>query len=182
MEGFKSLSHEEQDKRFGANYAQAIRDGADIYQVVNSKRGMQRVGKGYTALTTSEGTTRYGWASMQYAQQSGRRMKRRLSIDGIYSLTGGDREKTIAALKANGYFVPEIRKSMWLHDNTYRQGRVELLTAAEKRVQTAKLRYEAVLEGRNPNDGRMPLTPEIAAQCEREYRRWVTSGGQIFQQ
>ena len=127
---------------------------------------------------------------MQYAQQSGRRMKRRLSIDGIYSLTGGDREKTIAALKANGYFVdndwrgkvPEIRKSMWLHDNTYRQGRVELLTAAEKRVQTAKLRYEAVLEGRNPNDGRMPLTPEIAAQCEREYRRWVTSGGQIFQQ
>lgn len=151
---------------------------------------MQRVGKGYTALTTSEGTTRYGWASMQYAQQSGRRMKRRLSIDGIYSLTGGDREKTIAALKANGYFVdndwrgkvPEIRKSMWLHDNTYRQGRVELLIAAEKRVQTAKLRYEAVLEGRNPNDGRMPLTPEIAAQCEREYRRWVTSGGQIFQQ
>lgn len=130
MEGFKSLSREEQDKRFGANYAQAIRDGADIYQVVNSKRGMQRVGKGYTALTTSEGTTRYGWASMQYAQQSGRRMKRRLSIDGIYSLTGGDREKTIAALKANGYFVdndwrgkvPEIRKGMWLHDNTYRQG------------------------------------------------------------
>lgn len=190
MEGFKSLSREEQDKRFGANYAQAIRDGADIYQVVNSKRGMQRVGKGYTALTISEGTTRYGWASMQYAQQSGRRMKRRLSIDGIYSLTGGDREKTIAALKANGYFVdndwrgkvPEIRKGMWLHDNTYRQGRVELLTAAEKRVQTAKLRYEAVLEGRNPNDGRMPLTPEIAAQCEREYRRWVTSGGQIFQQ
>ena len=118
MEGFKSLSREEQDKRFGANYAQAIRDGADIYQVVNSKRGMRKVGKGYTALTTSEGTTRYGWASMQYAQQSGRRMKRRLSIDGIYSLTGGDREKTIAALKANGYFVdndwrgkvPEIRK------------------------------------------------------------------------
>ena len=80
-------------------------------------------------------------------------MKRRLSIDGIYSLTGGDREKTIAALKANGYYVdndwrgkvPEIRKSMWLHDNTYRQGRVELLTAAEKRVQTAKLRYEACL-------------------------------------
>ena len=56
------------------------------------------------------------------------------------------------------------------------------MIAAEKRVQTAKLRYEAVLEGRNPNDGRMPLTPEIAAQCEREYRRWVTSGGQIFQQ
>ena len=167
MEGFKSLSREEQDKRFGANYAQAIRDGADIYQVVNSKRGMQRVGKGYTALTTSEGTTRYGWASMQYAQQSGRRMKRRLSIDGIYSLTGGDREKTISALKANGYYVdndwrgkvPEIRKSMWLHDNTYRQGRVELLTAAEKRVQTAKLRYEAVLEGprnRGPVRTRIP--------------------------
>lgn len=45
MEGFKSLSREEQDKRFGANYAQAIRDGADIYQVVNSKRGMQRWAK-----------------------------------------------------------------------------------------------------------------------------------------
>ena len=68
------------------------------------------------------------------------------------------------------------------YEHAWKHWRVELLTAAEKRVQTAKLRYEAVLEGRNPNDGRMPLTPEIAAQCEREYRRWVTSGGQIFQQ
>ena len=53
------------------------------------------------------------------------------------------------------------------------------MTAAQKRVQTATLQWEAVQQGRNPF-GRGPLTPDIAAQVEDNYSRWITSGGQVY--
>ncbi|PLS26031.1 hypothetical protein Uis4E_2206 [Bifidobacterium parmae] len=189
MDAFRALSREEQDRRFGPANAQAIRDGADIYQVVNARRGMQRLRRGYTAMTTSEGMSRYGWARMM-AEENGRPLKRRLTPDAIYTLTRGDRAKTIEALKRNGYIipngwradVPDIRRKRWRHDNTYRQGRRETITAAQKRVQSATLQWQAVLEGRNPYDARMPLTPDIAADVERRYRRWLATNGQIYTQ
>ena len=42
MDRFNNMSEEEQDKVFGHADAQAIRDGADIYQVVNAHRGMRQ--------------------------------------------------------------------------------------------------------------------------------------------
>ena len=42
MDRFNGMSEEEQDKVFGHADAQAIRDGADIYQVVNAHRGMRQ--------------------------------------------------------------------------------------------------------------------------------------------
>lgn len=41
QEFFRSVSREEQDRMFGKAGAQAVRDGADMGQVVNARRGMQ---------------------------------------------------------------------------------------------------------------------------------------------
>ena len=43
MDRFNGMSEEEQDKVFGHADAQAIRDGADIYQVVNAHRCMRPI-------------------------------------------------------------------------------------------------------------------------------------------
>ena len=69
-------------------------------------------------------------------------------------------------------------------------------------VYDAEQRYRMVLEGRNPYASpgfgstpdpygqrlntrgagpSAPLTPQIAAQVEKDYRRWLASGGQIYQ-
>lgn len=192
MEGFKALSREEQDRRFGKANAQAIRDGADIFQVVNSRRGIQGLGarmgrsRDTVFMTTSEGTTRYGWSNMLAAQQ-GRKQKRRLTPEGIYSLARS-REEAIRLLEREGYIiasdwrekVPEIRRSMWLRDNTYRQGRTATQTAAQKRLESARLRYEAALDGRNPYDSHKPVTPEVLARAEKSFRRWLATGGEIY--
>ncbi|MEV1006121.1 hypothetical protein [Streptomyces sp. NPDC049881] len=51
---FDRMTPEQQAKRFGRDAADAIRQGADIAQVVNARRGMTAAG------TTPEGTTRRG--------------------------------------------------------------------------------------------------------------------------
>lgn len=56
---FRSLSAAQQDRIFTQAGAQAIRDGADLGQVVNARRGMYSVGDGLKA--TREGTTRRSW-------------------------------------------------------------------------------------------------------------------------
>lgn len=193
MDGFRDLTREQQDRIFGRHSAQAIRDGADIYQVVNAKRGMTEIGRsqrarGYFSMTTTEGTTRYGWSNM-IAGQQGRTQKRRLTVDAIYTLSRS-REQAVELLKREGYIlpdhwredVPDIRRSLWLHNNDWRQGRHETMTTAQKRVQNARLRYEAALAGRNPYLSNAPVTPEILAQTERQYRHWLSREGQIYTQ
>lgn len=48
---FNSMSQDEQDARWGPESAQAIRDGGDIFQVTNAKRG-----RSVDKMTTAEGT------------------------------------------------------------------------------------------------------------------------------
>ncbi|MEU5091713.1 hypothetical protein [Streptomyces sp. NPDC021356] len=58
---FRSLSHSEQNRRFTAGGAQAIRDGADIFKVVNAGRSMRTMDVyGERVRATLEGTTRRG--------------------------------------------------------------------------------------------------------------------------
>lgn len=58
---FNNLSRSEQDRRFGVADSQAIRDGADIYSVVNAHRGVETIEAYGGRLTrTSEGTSRQG--------------------------------------------------------------------------------------------------------------------------
>mgnify|MGYP001176800017 FL=1 len=90
-EFFDSLSPEEQDRIFTKDGAQAIRDGADISQVVNARRGMT------TAGTTTEGTAR-GFARhrLQGAE--------RLMPETIYRIARS-REETIDLLRLHGYII-----------------------------------------------------------------------------
>ena len=177
---FESLSESAQDKTFGKAQAQAIRDGADLFQVVNARRGMSYAGvsadgtrRGQKVVSdfTREGTTRRAlWGG---ANPRGKR----LTPDAIYA-QGLPREATLDLLAKHGYLLPQGQVA----EGAIRGAGPVIprsdLTAAEKRLQTARLRWEAVQDGRNPH-GRGPLTPEIAARVEGDYRRWLASNGQI---
>ena len=177
---FESLSESAQDKTFGKAQAQAIRDGADLFQVVNARRGMSyagvsadgtRRGQKVASDFTREGTTRRAlWGG---ANPKGKR----LTPDAIYA-QGLPREATLDLLAKHGYLLPQGQVA----EGAIRGAGPVIprsdLTAAEKRLQTARLRWEAVQDGRNPH-GRGPLTPEVAARVEGDYRRWLASNGQI---
>lgn len=117
---FESLSASEQDRIFTKAGAQAIRDGADIGQVVNARAGMSTSqpilrGKGdrFTArgrlarvrvfgqdvYTTTEGMTKRGVA---YKARAGKQI--RLMPESIVELADTTEER-IRLLKAHGYII-----------------------------------------------------------------------------
>ncbi len=82
---FRSLSTADQDRYFTTAGARAIREGADIGRVVNTRRGMSAAGD----LTTTAGAT-------------GVRTRRRLTPEGVYKVAS-DRDEAIRLLRSNGY-------------------------------------------------------------------------------
>lgn len=125
---FDSLSKAEQDRVFTNAGAQAIRDGADISQVVNARRGMNVAGHtettkriingeeftvnvhhrtlatrevfGRQAFTTTEGMTRHGAAGQRLGESSN---GVRLMPEQIYRDANGNREEAIRLLHRFGY-------------------------------------------------------------------------------
>lgn len=102
---FDSLDPAEQDRIFTKAGAEAIREGADIGQVVNASRGMSRSQSGRMATrdvygqqlyTTVEGTTRRGRAYRPGAQ--------RLMPESIQAIAT-DREDYLRLLRLNGYIL-----------------------------------------------------------------------------
>lgn len=214
-EYFRSLSTDQQDKAFGRHEAEAIRDGGDIYQVINSKRGRR-------GAFTTEGTGRHGNAGSVL-----RPGQRRMTPETIYRLNP-NREDALKALRDQGYILPGgkvpggslrgrvegfgqmgrggTRKAA--SEAILKAGRTGVrdprnrytMTAAERRMNDAERRYQMVLEGRNPfsspgfgnipdpyglgvnhvGASRRPLTPQIAAMVEAEYRAWLRTRGQTF--
>lgn len=192
-EAFQNMSPEQRIKSFGAANSEAIQDGADLYQVVNARRGAN-------GIYTTEGTTRSGYSSALKG--------RRLTPDAIYA-QGLSREKTLDLLKQNNYLlsggqVPggSIRGDVQGYGAMGRGGtrvgvRSEIdrvnrtgirtpgsrstMTEAERRLHDSKVRYEAVLTGKNPySRNGSGLTPALAAQVEADYKRWLATGGQVF--
>ena len=102
---FESLDEAEQDRVFTQAGAQAIRDGADVSQVVNARRGMTANGN-----FTVEGTSRRG-----YAAQGLKRGQRRMTPESIYEDAGrfggrteGERRQyALERLREHGYILPE---------------------------------------------------------------------------
>ena len=180
-EYFESLSEAEQDRLYTKAGAQAIRDGSDLFQVVNSRRGMSYAGvssdgtrRGQRAsMTTREGTTRRGYYG---GTTSG--AAKRLTPEAIYA-RNLPREQTLNLLRSNGYLLSQGQVPEGAIRGLGPVIPKADLTAAEQRVQTARLQWEAAREGRNPF-GRGPVTPQDLATAENNYRRWLTSGGQIF--
>lgn len=127
---FHTLSTAEQDRIFTKAGAQAVRDGADLGQVVNARRGMRRAQLyGHDAFITLEGTTRRGLAFESLARRGGtvrtpeelairhtktgpelRRVHRerarspRVMPETIYQIAP-TREEAIRLLKAHGYLT-----------------------------------------------------------------------------
>lgn len=116
---FRSLSPAEQDKAFTIAGAEAIRDGADISQVVNARRGMRTAainqrgwipkgrmvrtdafGRG--VFTTTEGVTKRG--AGRRAMGPGRPF--RLMPESIYEIADGDRAEAIRLLRLYGFILP----------------------------------------------------------------------------
>lgn len=187
-EYFKSLSPEEQDKTYGKADAQALRDGGDIFQVVNAQRGVRPGG------ITKEGVTRRG----NYGNTRGPR----LTPEAIYAKKLS-REETLADLERYGYILPggqdptgvirgqregfgalgrggtrvgareavERARATGVRDPRIRA----TMTAAERRVFDAQANWDAVRAGRNPftNSKNAKVTPEVAARVEREYRKYI---------
>ena len=100
-EYFHSLSREDQVRIFGKSESRAIRDGADIFQVTNARRGMTKVGTtpASRARITAEGTGRRG----NFRTTSGRGVRR--SVDEIYR-TAGTRTRALRMLEEDGYILP----------------------------------------------------------------------------
>jgi hypothetical protein len=178
---FESLSAAEQDRLYTKAGAQAIRDGSDLFQVVNSRRGMSYAGeskdgtrRGQRAVSdfTREGTGRRG----NFRSLNGG--KQRLTPEAIYA-QGLPREVTLDQLRRNGYLLRQGQVSEGAIRGLGPATSRSTLTAADQRVQRARLQWEAVQEGRNPF-GKGPLTPQGKATAENNYRRWLLSGGQIY--
>lgn len=105
--------------------ARAIRDGSDINQVVNSRRGMRTAQVyGQRVKITTEGTTRRGLYSVNRRAQGPvtetvtstgrrgavanykvRRVPPRLRPESIYEIAGDDRAEAIRLLKLNSYLI-----------------------------------------------------------------------------
>lgn len=128
---FDSLTPAEQDAAFGKAGAQAIRDGADIGQVVNARAGMTSASiGGRNVRITTVGTTRRGHfahtreridrergVATQFVETNvGRRgrtanyierrtVRPRLMPEQIYLIAGDDRVEARRLLAGNGYIV-----------------------------------------------------------------------------
>ncbi|WP_236539724.1 hypothetical protein [Spiractinospora alimapuensis] len=87
---FDAMTTAEQDARFGAGAAEAIRQGADMNQIVNAQRGMTSAGY------TTEGTTRRGWAYRRLQGQP------RLMPEAIMQ-NANSRDEAIDLLRQHGY-------------------------------------------------------------------------------
>lgn len=109
---FRGLSSADQDRAFGSAGAQAVRDGADLSQVVNARRGMSTAQVfGRQVRATSEGTTSrgvFGRGRADLAKRSGDRYRRsgtiRLMPESIYKLAT-DRDDAIRLLRLYGYIT-----------------------------------------------------------------------------
>lgn len=109
---FDSLSDAEQDRVFGKAGADAIAHGADIFQVVNARRGMRTAtvhGRGLQI--TSEGITARGHAGRMlggFARERGQRYRTsqtpRLMPEEIMRVAD-DRAEQMRLLRRYGYFT-----------------------------------------------------------------------------
>lgn len=98
-EVFDRLPNRQQDEIFGQADAEAIRNGADIYQVVNARRGMYTTADGFTY--TREGTTRRGLYQLRQ-QTLGTPGRRRYTPEQIQKVATS-KDHYLQLLKTYGY-------------------------------------------------------------------------------
>lgn len=144
---FRSLDESQQNRLFGKNDAQAIRDGGDIYRVVNVRtRG----------LSTSRQAVKYGTPS-------------RITVDEIFATTS-TRAEAIDALTREGFVTgPQVAGGNILGNTSSDarilaagRGRGTYLVGGERFTTARAARYDAVLTGE-----RQPLVRSTMTAAER---------------
>lgn len=98
---FEAMSVAEQDRVFTRAGAEAIREGADINQVVNARRGMYTAADG--RRLTKAGATRRGLAGQRLGAPRGRRATR-LMPEQIFR-EANDRDDALRLLRMHGYIL-----------------------------------------------------------------------------
>lgn len=195
---FRSLTPAEQDRLFGKNDAQAIRDGGDIYRIGNTRF------RGLSDDALKMNGSRRGWQSRRWDSPS------KMTVDAVYDAAKGDRDLARKLLEENGYVTgPQTPGgnlkgnhpggqfgdlgagqagrggtrvgATQAYRNAVRTGVRDPLepatqTAAERRLHQAVLRKQAVDAGRNPF-GRGPLTDAQRELVARDYARQVARIG-----
>lgn len=99
---FDQMTPAQQTKAFGEAGAKAIRNGADIAQVVNARRGMYTAGG---RSLTREATTRRGIAGRRLGARRGAPAPIRLTPEQIYAEAANDRDQAISLLRRFGYIT-----------------------------------------------------------------------------
>lgn len=165
---FNSLTQAEQDRIFTRSGAQAIRDGADMNQVVNARRGMstaagpsgrRRLARDPSgAFVTRESTTRRGVAPGQ----------RRLMPEQIHE-QARSRDEAIELLRANGYLRPAPRVTI----PTQRIAPPRRRPFAE-RAAAAATGEDALAAARFGLD-RRPRPPEFTPEMARAVNRYTSA-------
>lgn len=97
-QAFESLSRADQDRIYTKAGAEAIRNGGDINQIVNSRRGMSANGR-----FTNEGTGRRGF--YKNSTTAGKAGHQRLSVDEIMRRANGDKDRFEKMLTDYGYIT-----------------------------------------------------------------------------
>lgn len=165
---FDSLSEDEQDRLFGFGNAQAIRDGADIFQVVNSKRArrgdftLEGLGKHGHARKLHPGLARYGRLTPEaiYARAESREQAVRWLRKGGYILDAG--QVPTGAIRGQRLgFGEHGHGGKWLggrnaeiiralNSGVRDPGEIGTMTAAEQRMFVASRDLELVRQGIHP--------------------------------
>ena len=151
-EYFNSLSAAEQDQVFTAAGAQAIRDGADVYQVVNARRGIARGGRkpGLRASDPRRAWTREGTTKRSNYYQMGGRARFRLTPEGIYN-RAGSREEALSLLREYGYILPAGQVPGGSIRGANYQGFGQMGAGGRRRAATNAVLDASATGERNPN-------------------------------
>lgn len=100
---FNSLNGEDQGKVFTKAGAEAIREGADVAAVINSRSGMSASGDSFTRAGATNRSRAMRYYLGRDGDLRGQPMFTRLSVPQIIRQTEGDPQRRIAQLYRHGY-------------------------------------------------------------------------------
>lgn len=152
---FRAMTAEQQDRSFGRINARAIRDGADIYRVVNI---------GGRGLATARGAARFGTPS-------------RMTIDDIYR-NAGTRTNAIRMMREQGYIVDRGQVAVPMSPGVRTDAQViaagrgkGAVTVGGRPVATARAsRFDAAVTGRRDPLNRATMTAAERRLYDAHYR------------
>lgn len=168
MEYFHSLDVYQQIETYGFANARAIRDGADIYSVVNSGSGMSKAGEKFA----TGGKGRRSWYVQQQGFKQFRNQKfgRRLTPDAIYRMAK-DRDEAMLLLEKHAYIIGNTEtyeeRIHFIRQLRNPEG-LATMTEAERKAYRSNVKWEQLLRGEVQN-------ARDSAIIENNFRKYVVN-------